>query len=252
MFEKKIIFDFDGVICDSTIECLYVAYNAYDILLYKKKGFQNLIDVKNIDKNFTILFKKYRSIIKGANQFYNLVRFIKNNKINDKNYEDLLNISFSERNNFTKIFYELRSYLKKNDLDNWIKLHVFNTNVINFLKKIVNKNEKIFIATLKDEQSVKDILGFHGLNLNFLDIVDKDRINNKLEGVEYFSKKYKIDKKDFFFIEDNLSHIIFLNKNGIKVMFASWFSRNENIILLCKKENIICLNEIDEINNYFT
>lgn len=248
--KKKLIFDFDGVICDSTVECLYVAYNAYYIFKNQKKDFTNLIDIKDIDQNFTVLFKKYRSIIKGANQFYNLVKYIKNNKINDKNYEELLNISFLERNKFTKIFYELRSYLKRNDLKSWIKLHLFNLNVVSFLKDIVNNNEKIFIATLKDEQSVKDILEFHGLNLNFIDIVDKDFINNKLEGVEYFSKKYDISKKDFLFIEDNLAHILFLNKNGIKVFFASWFSRNENTFLSCKKENITCLGEIKEINKY--
>ena len=36
---KYYVFDFDGVICDSTNECLITSYNAYNKYIHKKKAY---------------------------------------------------------------------------------------------------------------------------------------------------------------------------------------------------------------------
>ena len=57
---------------------------------------------------------------------------------------------------FKKKFYEQRKKLINKNISNWINLHIFNNDVLNFIKKL-NHKKKLNIITLKDYKSV-DIL----------------------------------------------------------------------------------------------
>ena len=71
---KKIIFDFDGVICDSTLECLYISYNSFMELT--GQNHQKINDINFINKEFRDKFIKYRNLVVGAPQFLQLIDFI--------------------------------------------------------------------------------------------------------------------------------------------------------------------------------
>ena len=65
--EKIFVFDFDGVICDSTKECLINSFNSYNI--YINKNFKLAKSIDEIDVKLIEDFKVFRPYIKGAKEY---------------------------------------------------------------------------------------------------------------------------------------------------------------------------------------
>ena len=232
---KKIIFDFDGVICDSTFECLYVAYNSY--LTLKNKNPKLIDDINLIDKNFIKQFVNLRSNIRGADQFLPLIEFIIN-KEKIINLENKLNRKNKQMEEFKKIFYEIRLSLRQSNPDKWLSLHKFEEDIIKYLLNLIKQEKKILIATLKDKESILFLLKSKNIMPNNLDILDKDDIENKEAAINIFKKKYCLNYSEFIFIDDNVNHLISLNKHNYKTALASWFAKNTNFIKVAIKKKI--------------
>ena len=70
---KYVVFDFDGVVCDSTNECMVTAWNAWE-RWNKKEGFRRSLvefyqsEIEN--------FKPLRPYVRGAGEYYILMRVI--------------------------------------------------------------------------------------------------------------------------------------------------------------------------------
>jgi FMN phosphatase YigB (HAD superfamily) len=244
--KKKIIFDFDGVICDSTLECLYIAYNSYSII--NSPNNYNFIEIDQIDEGFKKKFFKYRSYIKGASQFYNLIKMIKE-KSNFHNIENELSVSTDNNILFSKIFYEQRISLKERNIDKWFNLHDFNLEILNFLKEY-SKNQNILIATLKDSSSVLSLLDYKGINIEQVSILDKDKIKTKLEAVKKFSINFNFDIKDAIFFDDNVYHLLPIHEEGIETYLISWFYKNDYFIDYAKNNNIQTITKFDQFLNF--
>jgi len=244
--KKKIIFDFDGVICDSTLECLYIAYNSYTLI--NSKDNTNFIEIDQIDSEFKKKFFKYRSYIKGASQFYNLIKMIKE-KSNFHNIENELSVSTDNNILFSKIFYEQRISLKERNIDKWFNLHDFNLEILNFLKEY-SKNQNILIATLKDSSSVLSLLDYKGINIEQVSILDKDKIKTKLEAVKKFSINFNFDIKDAIFFDDNVYHLLPIHEEGIETYLISWFYKNDYFIDYAKNNNIQTITKFDQFLNF--
>ena len=244
--KKKIIFDFDGVICDSTLECLYIAYNSYSII--ESKNNSKFLEIEQIDTEFKKKFFKYRSYVKGASQFYNLIKMIKDGS-NFNNIENELNVSTENNILFAKTFYEQRLFLKERNLDKWFNLHDFNLEIINFLKEYTKK-QNILIATLKDSISVLSLLEYKGINMDRVSILDKDQIKTKLEAIEKFSIKFNFNIKDAIFFDDNVYHLLPIHQAGIESCLISWFYKNNYFIDYAKNINIQTITKFDQFLNF--
>ena len=236
--KKTFVFDFDGVICDSTYECLINSFNSYNFYSSNKK---NLIQsIKDIDGKLVKDFKLVRPYIKGAKEYLKFYDYYENEKnINIKNFIEYENQKL-DFDKFSKIFYSMREDLKKKNLDKWISLNLVFSDVKNFL----NSLDSYFIATLKDKKSVIEIMKFHRIKIHESKILDFSIINSKIEALDKIINDYSIKKSDLIFVDDNAFHLIEPNYFGFKVFLSNWADLNND-----KHIEIANENKIDIIDN---
>ena len=102
---KKFVFDFDGVICDSTPECYVTSNNAWNTMhkIKKTTSFKNLNDNLIYNK-----FLKFRPYVKGGGEYY-IFYYMEKNKIK-KTYDNYNDIKTSFQ---TKLIIIQNFFIKK-------------------------------------------------------------------------------------------------------------------------------------------
>ena len=176
--KKIFVFDFDGVICDSTNECLINSYNSYNIYLNNNQKF--ITSLIEIDANLKKDFRVIRPYIKGAKEYLKFYDYYysRKNILSLNNFIEYENKTL-DYDQYTKIFYQQRERLKKNNLKEWFSYnHVFQE-LINFL----NSLDYYYIATLKDKDSVIDILKYYKIKIYEEKILDFNIIKSKLDAL---------------------------------------------------------------------
>lgn len=235
---KTFVFDFDGVICDSTYECLINSFNSYNFYLSNKKNF--IESIKDIDTKLVEDFKLVRPYIKGAKEYLKFYDYYENEKnINVNNFIEYENQKL-DYEKFLKIFYLMREDLKKNNLNRWISLNL----VFDDVKSFLNSLDSYFIATLKDKKSVIQIMKYHRIKTHENKILDFSIIKSKIEALNKIINKYSIKKNNLIFVDDNAFHLIEPNFLGYKVFLSNWADLNND-----KHIEIAIENKIDIIDN---
>ena len=69
--KKLFVFDFDGVVCDSTDECMVTSWNAWEEW-ESRDNFRN--DLSEFSENYKSSFRKVRPRVRGAGEYYILCR----------------------------------------------------------------------------------------------------------------------------------------------------------------------------------
>tara|TARA_B100000242_G_scaffold289230_1_gene258719 strand:- start:1896 stop:2639 length:744 start_codon:yes stop_codon:yes gene_type:complete len=237
--EKIFVFDFDGVICDSTKECLINSFNSYNI--YINKNFKLAKSIDEIDVKLIEDFKVFRPYIKGAKEYLKFFDyyFFKKKNLSIEDFHQYKNNTL-DYDRFSEIFYYQRENLKKNDFNLWISYNYVFNDIINFL----NSLDFYFIATLKDKKSVIDILKFHNINFFEEKILDFKIIKTKHEALNMIINNYGYNKDDLIFIDDNAFHLLDPKTNGYQVYLSNWADLNNDIHIKIANDN-----SIDIINN---
>src|SRR3989304_9302899 len=161
---KIIVFDFDGVVCDSTDECMVSSWNAWQ-QWNNKPGFRiNLAEFSDEEKSS---FRRLRPYVRGAGEYYILRRSIEEgiDITCQKAFEQLRDRWVEYLEPFKAVFYKSREQLRRKDLESWINLHPVFNDVLVIMKRL-NKEKRLYVATLKDGESVRLILEYHGLYLS--------------------------------------------------------------------------------------
>lgn len=245
---KFLVLDFDGVICNSDKECCLVAVNSWNKINHLKE----LNKFEEIDKLFYKDFVQLRPYIKGAKEYYLLMTYIYKQKIINVNEFRKFKITEKfkqEMMHFEKIFYEVRVNLKKNNYSYWIELNYIYKEVLDFVKSFFL--DRFIILTLKDGNSVYDIIKSYYPKISKKLIYDFTKINNKLDGLDQIKKDFNLNKNEILFIDDITDHLILPVQNNYKAFLSNWNNPNNNLYLNeAKKNNIEILNNISELKSY--
>ena len=250
MNEKKykyVVFDFDGVVCDSTNECMVTAWNTWE--RWKKRDrFRQSLDEFTQPEIDT--FKPLRPYVRGAGEYYILMRAINSSDVSISSQKDFDNFHKKwegQLNSFKDIFFNERNRLREEDMDSWIELHDVYTDVINVMKNLHSEG-RLLIATMKDGESVKLILKKNGLEILPENILDQSQISSKFEALNYFLMDKKIKKEELCFIDDNITHLIESKNNNFNVFLSGWGNTMEEHKGIAKKENIPIMEKINGRN----
>ncbi len=252
MSKKVFIFDFDGVICDSTPECMVSAWNTWNKFHNKRENF--LTDLSSFKKKEINSFKLLRPFVRGAGEYFTLMNFldvgypIKN--ISKDIYEKSVLNNEINNQKYKEIFYHQRSLLRSKNLNEWIKLHKIFKPVLKFISKLYQDNE-LYIATLKDKESVKIILESNDIFLKDSKILDQSQINNKLSALNFFKDLLRKKNEEIIFIDDNVSHLLEPNKKGYLVHLSTWCNCSEESKSIAKKNGIKLLNDIIQLESNY-
>lgn len=244
---KIVVFDFDGVICDSTNEVIVTSWNSWE----KWNGRNNFrYSIHDFSFSEQEIFRPLRPYVRGAGEYYILRRCIEDG-ISIKNqdeFEYYCNLWKEYKNPFKTFFFEVRQSLQQVNIDEWVKLHPVWEEVITILNTLI-KQERLYIATLKDSRSVQLILKYNKVDLRKERILDESQIISKLQALNEICKLEKIDKHELIFIDDNVTHLINPIKNGFRCFMSTWGNIPEDYVSIAKKNDIpmISLKELMKI-----
>jgi len=246
---KLIVFDFDGVVCDSSDECMVSAWNAWERWGSRENFCDNLERFSLKEKVF---FYSVRPRVKGAGEYYILCRaFFEGIDIKDqKTYDSLVEDWKEFIEPFKIIFYDVREQLRVKNIHNWIKLHHVYEEVINTMHFFNDKN-LLYIATLKDRESVQIILNNHGLKISQERLLDQSQIKSKLEALDRIKENTGYLRNNIVFIDDNITHLLEPAATGYKVFLTSWGPTIFEFIDLANKHKIPILEDSKILINKF-
>jgi len=119
----------------------------------------------------------------------------------------------------------------------WIELHPVFQDVVEVLKEL-NRQDRLYIATLKDGESVRLILDHHGVVIPLERLLDQSQIKSKLQALDTICQLKGCAKKDILFLDDNFTHLVEPFKSGYLVYLTSWGSTLPEFVELAKKTGI--------------
>ena len=217
---KIVVFDFDGVVCDSTDECMVTSWNAWE-KWESRKAFRHSIEDFSINEKSS--FRQMRPRVRGAGEYYIICRALNEGIIidNQLTYDNLIKEWHDFLEPFKKIFFEMRELLRNKDIDEWVKLHPIYDNIITIMKNLQLHNQ-LYIATLKDKKSVQAILNKNGMNIEENQILDQSQITSKIEAMDKIRSINKCNKSDMVLIDDNVTHLLQPHLNGYDSFQTSW------------------------------
>ena len=217
--DQIFLFDFDGVICNSSKELYQNSFDTflkllnkhqihYNESLFKKKVFYSdfLDNLKNGNSSVAFLL------------IWNKI-FIKRKLISKNVFSHHFKLYKSE---YKKEFYKNRKEIIKQSLDTWIDLHKFNKYLIQYINNY-KKKEKIFVVSAKDLNSLLVLLKKNKVNILKKNIISTSKHSSKQKIFKIFAKKYKGYKINL--IEDSIENIILGNKLGFNCFYATWFAQ---------------------------
>jgi len=238
--QKIIVFDFDGVVCDSTDECMVTSWNAWERWQLRDNFRCTLSEFTEEDK---LSFRKVRPRVRGAGEYYILRRaFSEGIEITNQKIYDKLEGQWKENiEPFKVVFFEARERLRRDDVDSWIDLHPVFDGVIEVMK-ILNSQDRLYIATLKDAKSVKLILKKQGLTIKKDRLFDQAQITSKLQALDKIKEQIGCDKKDMIFIDDNVTHLLGPKNSEYTVYLTAWGEILDEYLYIAKVHNIQLLD----------
>lgn len=242
------ILDFDGVICKSTEECMVTAYNAWNRLNGNNEFNTTPDDIPSDEAAF---FRKGRGYVRGGGEYYILLKSIKEKfKINDQKHFNSLAVRWAkDMEKFSGLFYESRKRLMNQGIQKWVALHSVFSELADVLKKHSNDN-KTFIVTMKDRESILTILKKEGIGFPYKKVFDKDDFNTKLEALLYLSKEREVPVDKIRFLDDNVMHLLELAGAGINVFMADWGYHTDEHIDIAKEKGIKII-KLSELETFF-
>ena len=214
------VFDFDGVVCDSTDECMVTSWNVWE---HWQGGAGFRTAVADFSAAECERFRALRPRVRGAGEYYILRRsFADGIPIEDQRAYDSLAAKW-EANiaPFAKLFFEMRDRLRNENLSLWIDLHPVYAEVVAVMAALCRQG-RLYIATLKDGTSVRLILARHGIKIAPERLLDASIIKSKMQALDLIRKHAACARTDLVFIDDNATHLSEPHASGYPVWLAAW------------------------------
>jgi phosphoglycolate phosphatase-like HAD superfamily hydrolase len=206
--------DFDGVICDSIVECQETGYQAF-LALNQGRGLP-----EKIPQHWKSLFCKRRGYVRPSGNFYMLWKWITesaNKVITFTEFENLCERNKGVINEFAELFHAIRN---KKILDNK-KLFIEQNKLFSDVK--INwpssSENLIYIVTTKDVESVKLIMDSAQLTYNGIYARGS---GPKSLSIKKISELNMVKPSDITFIDDSVAHLEEVAKTGCFTIHATW------------------------------
>ena len=256
---KILALDFDGVIVDSVLDSLFVGHNAY-LRLYgpgKKKyfggklfTFDNWEEAKKQHQEEIKYYRTLRPYIRGATDYGLIQKLIEENKF-VKNQEEFDNYRKAAKFDFEayeKEFYKERERLQNIDYRAWFNLEPPYPKVIEGIKKLLEEETKIVIATSNRRKAIARTFTseYFGFTIGPEDILDKRYGEDKSEQMKQIVKLYNVKFEKIYFVDDQLSHLIQARPLGVKVFLAGWSYATEAQKEEAQKQDILVIEREED------
>lgn len=218
--KKVLVLDFDGVICDSTRECMVTAWQAWH--KYRR-------EIRGVDTDFTApkslqsWFSCVRPFVRGGGEYLVLLDIWAANAVPPNRDEFLSETqkNKAEQARYADFFYECREKLLGSDPEKWCGLHDEHRDVTRLMREVAGRHP-IYIATLKDKASVLKLLQHYEVEFSEDLVLDRNDIVTKLEALHKIASSEAVSANSIYFVDDNPLHLLPLKNEFVNSFLSTW------------------------------
>ena len=261
---RILVFDFDGVICNSIHDSYVTALNTYIHFIddHKLPLSTPLASDKvfEFEKEFPETFKSFSDLMPLANcaeDYFVLLSLIDQKRTDQIHCQNEFNhfkenFSPTQLDEYHKAFYQIRSRMREENLEKWLDLlHPF-PEMPDTIRELSDKFT-LAISTSKDRPSVTILLDRYGLMDYFKpeNIFDKDLSRSKRDHIIQLQKESGVPFSRIHFIDDKISHLLSIKDLGVCNYLACWGFNSEREVRIAIKEGFtpIQLEDLKHIGN---
>lgn len=237
---RYLAFDFDGVLVDSTTECLRVCELA-----------MNHLDPNALPKGVDITrdawLRSMRPLVRGGGEYAVLLKCWTTGRDirSGGDYKHLCRELRDDIENFAPVFYQYREELRSKDLTAWLALHEPVTEAIESLAHLLHRQRAI-IVTMKDQESVLELLDWQGVSIDPRWVFDRVRIKDKSDALSQWQNVVGCqERRDIALLDDNPAHLTEVASAGFSGLLPDWASVPFRNALDCSPDRI-SLRELAE------
>lgn len=231
-----LILDFDGVVCDSTEECVVAAWNARQA----DRGLEELVRaVEEVPEPYRGTLCQLRKYVRTAGEYH--VAFV----AAEEGLEIATRADFDRHSrrlaegvtHFAPSVFAARGRLRDADQDHWIDLHRVYPGFRDQLHRIWPRFE-VFVVTGKDGETVRIFWQRFDLELADDHLFDRDAARDKLRVVEGIARRRGEDLERVHVLDDNVDHLLPLRQAGCRTLMATWGYHTKDDLVQAKRHGI--------------
>lgn len=214
------ITDFDGVICDSVLECLLVTYNAHKRL--QSPDFKRVLDLETVELSIRERFRKLRPYLKGAEDFVPMYIAIEENIsiTTQRDFDEVRSTHKDRLLTYQKAFYAERDYLQHHEKERWLRLNPLFDGIGAMLKQRTSF-ENIHILTTKRQQDVLEIFQYQGIPFP-VEQITYMKASGKSQKLLEILREHHAVMQESVYIEDQIDFVVESKKHGIGSYLVEW------------------------------
>ena len=234
-YESILIFDFDGVLCNSIHDSLFTALQAYsDAVPGHKlpwaKGTERtrIFQFEKENAGFFHQFTDLMPLGNFAQDYFVFLRLLETDSVKSIHSQNDFNtfkktLPEEQLRSYEEIFYRNRVGMQNENPDEWVQLLPCFEGMKESIPELAHRF-LLAIATSKDYQSVHLLLNHWDLAKYFSreNILDKDFAESKREHLVKFQEEHGIPYSAMHFIDDKLSHLFAVQDLGVQAYLALW------------------------------
>jgi phosphoglycolate phosphatase-like HAD superfamily hydrolase len=231
--QRFVVLDFDGVVCDSTEECVVTAWNAW-------QNSRDLVRTPGeVPEPFRSTLRRHRNYVRTAGEYVLLIEAARGGRNigTQADYENLFDEFRPAIKPYADLFFLSRDRLRADDESHWLGLHTVYTGMSNDLHRLWG-SFKVFVVTGKDSSSVQRLFESFDLPIPPSRIFDKDAAHDKLSAIRLIAANLGQTLNSAVFIDDNVHHLLPAHQAGCPVLMAGWGYHTDEQIQLAKDQAI--------------
>ncbi|MGY6528932.1 MAG: HAD family hydrolase [Cyanobacterium sp.] len=216
--------DFDGVVCDGMAEYFHSSRLTYEQIWQKsleniehsKEIFNHLRPTIETGWEMPLIFRAMEMEQDKQLLFDHWSSFVKK----------IIEQDGIKKENIAKALDNIRQKQINNNLEQWLGLHTFYSQIIETLIKVINEGYKVYIITTKEGKFVRKILESAEIDTDKITVWGKEQKRPKYESLRLIINQEKVSPRDICFIEDRLEALEGVRKqpdlDGVKLFLATW------------------------------
>jgi phosphoglycolate phosphatase-like HAD superfamily hydrolase len=237
MTESRIlVIDFDGVLCDSTEECIVTAWNAWN--KYNTKTCRVRAPAE-VPESIQCALRINRSYVRTAGEYLILLEAARRGQKIDsqQDYDNLFNEFRPAIKLYGEVFFSVRDSLRSEDESHWLGLHTVFPEIPNDLQRLWEAYT-VFVVTGKDSKSVQKFFDSFNLPISSSRIYDKDAAHDKLSAIRVIASSLCQPLSSVAFVDDNIHHLLPPHRAGCHVFMAGWGYHTSEQVQLARQHSI--------------
>ena len=212
--------DFDGVVCDSVVECFLVTHNAYGKL--RNPSFKRVLDIETIPLAKQEEFRRLRVYLKGAEDFVPLLMSMEQNRsiTSQEAFNSFKEAHKEQLPEFIAAFYAERDFLFQNEKELWLSLNPLFEHVGEAFKER-SSFENLRVLTTKRQLDAYEIFKFQGIDFPKEQILYV-KADDKPQRLPELLEKNQADFSESVYIEDQVDFLVASSKRNIGSFLTDW------------------------------